>query len=206
MASIARWCFRHRFVILGLWLAGLFVLGGLSRAAGDQYTDTFSLPGTESTRALDLLQKSFAQQAGDQNQIVWHVRDGSVQDPAVKARVESMLAKVKDGPHVQSVASPYARQGAHQISRDGRTAYATVAMDKLFQDIPRESYEKLIDTAQAARSPDLQVELGGSAIQQVSAQEPGGATEGIGILLAGIVLFIAFGSLLSTLLPLVCAI
>ena len=72
MSSLARWCFKHRFVVLGLWIAALLVLGGLGRAAGDQYTDSFTLPGTESTRALNLLEKSFPTQSGDTNQIVWH--------------------------------------------------------------------------------------------------------------------------------------
>jgi len=205
MAPLARWCFTHRFPVLALWIAGLVVLGGLSQAAGDQYSDSFSLPGTESTRALELLQKSFKQQSGDTDQIVFHVADGSVKDPEVRQRIEAMLGKVAKGPDVVSVVSPYDEAGAAQISKDGRTAYATVNMDGLPQDIPKESYDKLIDTAQDARAPGLRVELGGSGIQQAQQQPPGGAAEFGGVILAGVVLFIAFGSLFSTLLPLVCA-
>jgi RND superfamily putative drug exporter len=205
MAPLARWCFSHRFPVLALWIAGLVLLGGLSQAAGDQYSDSFSLPGTESTRALELLQKSFKQQSGDTDQIVFHVADGSVEDPEVQQRIQAMLDKVAKGPNVVSVVSPYDEAGAAQISKDGRTAYATVNMDGLPQDIPKESYDKLIDTAQDARAPGLRVELGGSGIQQAQQQPPGGAAEFGGVILAGVVLFIAFGSLFSTLLPLVCA-
>src|SRR3954452_5866714 len=137
MAPLARWCFTHRFIVLAAWIAGLIVLGGLAKAAGDQYTDSFSLPGTESTRALNLLQRSFPSQSGDSDQIVFQTRTGSVKDPQVKARVQAMLDKVEKKPHVVSVASPYAPAGAAQISRDGRTAYATINMDKLAQDIPK---------------------------------------------------------------------
>jgi RND superfamily putative drug exporter len=87
MSSLARWCFRRRFTVLGLWIAALIVLAGLGAAAGSRYTDQFSLPGTESTRALDLLQKSFPAQSGDSDQIVWHLRGGTVDGAAAKARV-----------------------------------------------------------------------------------------------------------------------
>src|SRR4051794_22547799 len=206
MAPLARWCFTHRFPVLALWIAGLIVLAGLSHAAGDQYSDSFSLPGTESTRALELLQKSFTAQSGDSDQIVFHTGQGTVKDPATRQRLEAMLAKVAKGPHVVSVVSPFAPAGAAQVSQDGRTAYATVNMDKLPQDIPKASYDKLIDTAQAARTAGLQVELGGNGIQQAQQQPPGGPTEFIGVALAAVVLFIAFGSLFATILPLLCAI
>jgi RND superfamily putative drug exporter len=206
MSSLARWCYRRRFVVLGLWFAGLIVLGGLGQAAGNQYTDQFTLPGTESTRALDLLQKSFPAQSGDSNTVVWHVKDGTVSGAAAKSRIEGMLAKVAKGANVVEVKSPYQQANAGQISKDGKTAYATVNFDKQFQDVPRGSYTKLIDTAEAVRGGGLQVELGGSGIQQAQQSQQGGATELIGIGLAAIVLFVAFGSLFATILPLVTAV
>jgi RND superfamily putative drug exporter len=205
MSALARWCYRRRFTVLGLWVAGLIVLGGLSQAAGDQYNDSFSLPGTESSRALDLLKTSFATQSGDSDQIVWHVKSGSVNDAAVKARVTAMLAKARHDPHVVGIASPYESANAAQISRDGRTAYATVNYDKQAQDVSKDAYNKLIDTAKTARSDGLQVELGGNGIQQAQ-ENNGSGTEFIGVALAAIVLYIAFGSLFATLLPLFSAI
>ena len=46
-------------MVLAIWVAALFVLGGLSASAGSGYTDSFSLPGTESTTALNLLTDNF---------------------------------------------------------------------------------------------------------------------------------------------------
>ena len=34
MTTLARWCFRHKFRVLAVWVAALFVLGGLSASAG----------------------------------------------------------------------------------------------------------------------------------------------------------------------------
>src|SRR3954449_11304531 len=165
MSSVARWCYRRRFIVLGLWLACLIVLGGLGAAAGNQYNDSFTLPGTESTRALNLLEKSFPQQSGDTAQIVWHAKQGTVDDAAVKADVTAMLGKVAKLPHVVEVKSPYDTAGKGQVSKDGTIAFATVNFDKLPQDVPKDVYTKLIDTAQGIDSGALAVELGGNGIQ-----------------------------------------
>jgi RND superfamily putative drug exporter len=49
MKALARWCFTHKFVVLAVWIVGLIGLGGLNASAGSGYTDSFSLPGTESS-------------------------------------------------------------------------------------------------------------------------------------------------------------
>ncbi len=116
-----------------------------------------------------------------------------------------MLAKVAKLPHVVEVKSPYEKANAGQISKDGTIAFADVNLDKLPQDIPKSAYTKLIDTAQSIDGDNLQVELGGNGIQQSQQQEGGGASELIAIVFAAIVLFIAFGSLFATLLPIFTA-
>ena len=58
-------------------------------------------------------------------------------------------------------------------------------------DVPKSAYDKLIDTAEAARGDGLQVELGGSGIQQASQQQGGGPSEFIGFFAAAVVLAIA---------------
>jgi putative drug exporter of the RND superfamily len=207
MRALARWCFRHKFVVLGAWIAALFVLGGLSAGAGTGYTDSFSLPGTESTTALNLLTDNFKTESTDTNQVVFAAAD--VNDPATKARIEKTLAAIAKGPHVERVDSPFAEgAAAQQVSKDGTVAFATVHMDgeQPIADVPKEAYEKLIDTAEAARGDGLQVELAGNGIQQANQDQGGGPSEFIGFAAAAIVLAIAFGSLWATLLPLVSAV
>ncbi|PRY32089.1 MMPL family transporter [Pseudosporangium ferrugineum] len=205
MSAIARWCFAHRRTVLGLWTALLIALGVGYAAAGSTYSDDFSLPGMESTRALELLEDALPESSGDTEQIVVHVDRGTVRDPAVRARITAMLARVEQIPSVTSVASMYAEQGAGQISADGRTAYAEVQMNALPPDLPPADVDKVISTAEAARGPGLRVELSGPAIE--NATEPAqGSTELIGIIAAGIVLLLFFRSLIGMLLPLVVAI
>ncbi len=204
MAALARWCFRHRFAVLLLWLAALVGLGFVSNQMGTGFKDSFALPGTESTKALSLLQAAFPTQAGESDTIVWHVRQGSVKDPAVAQPITAMLDKVAHAPRVAAVTSPYTPQGAAQISADGQTAYASVHLTTLGRRVPKADIQNIVDIATSARTDALQVELGGNAIQ-VSNQASLSFTEFVGVVAAGIVLFIAFGSLLSMALPLITA-
>src|SRR5690242_7995628 len=186
MSALARWCFQHRIAVVGLWVALLVALGAGTVTAGSSYSDAFNLPGTESTKALELLQKELPSSSGDSDQIVVHVDSGSVTDAAVQTKVTTMLATVAKLPSVTSVTSMYDKAGAGQTSVDGRTAYASVTFDKQANEIPVADIQKVIDTAQAARSDGLQVELGGQAIDQVT-QAPPGSSELIGIVAAAII-------------------
>jgi putative drug exporter of the RND superfamily len=206
MTTLARWCFRHKFRVLAIWVVALFVVGGISASAGSGYTDSFTLPGTESTTALNLLTDNFNAQSTDTNQVVFSADD--VNDPAIKARITKTLDTIAKGPHVDRVDSPFAQgAAARQISKDGTVAFANVHMDgeQPIADVPKSAYDKLIATAEDARGDGLKVELGGQGILQAT-QQPGGPSEFIGFIAAGIVLAIAFGSLWATLLPLISAV
>ena len=135
MASLARWCFRHRRAVLALWLIALLGFGAIDRSVGSSYANNFSLPATDSSRALDVLKANFPAQAGDSEQIVIQARTGTLHDPATRAAVEGMLAKVEQLPHVRAVTTPYELGG--QISRDGTIGLATVHLDALAQNIPK---------------------------------------------------------------------
>jgi RND superfamily putative drug exporter len=205
MAGLARWCYRHRIVVVVLWVIALLGLGAAGQAAGSAYNDSFALPGTESTKALDLLSKAFPAAAGESDTIVWHVDQGTVKDAAVKTRLEGMLKQVAGSPEVASVTSPYTPAGAAQVSKDGKTAYATVSFSKQLDKLDPDNIKKVITLGENARTSGLDVELGGNAIQQVN-QSPPGSSELYGVVAAAIILFIAFGSLLAMVIPLITAV
>src|SRR3954465_4157794 len=128
MRSLARWCFRHKFVVLAVCVVCLFVFGGLGASAGTGYTDSFSLPGTESTTALNLLTDNFNTESTDTNQVAFGA--ANVNDPKIRRRLQRTLAQIAKGPHVERVDSPFARgAAAQQISKDRTVAFANVHMD-----------------------------------------------------------------------------
>ena len=105
MASLGRWCFRHRWIVLAVWLVALIGFTVASRAAGTNFSTAFQLPNTPSTQATNLLEKNFPAVSGDADQIVLHARSGTVRDPAVAAAAKAMLAQVAALPHVRAVTS-----------------------------------------------------------------------------------------------------
>jgi RND superfamily putative drug exporter len=204
VTRMARWCVRHRGRTLLAWIVALVAVGAVSSAVGTRAATDFSLGATESQRAQDVLGRDFPARAGDVDQIVFRARTGRITDSDVRSRIAPALAQIARLRHVASVTSPYGPGGTDAISRDGRTAFATVTFDEQAADLPKAAVERVISTADEARSPDVQVELGGAAIEETSTTSLGAATA-IGLAAAIVVLLLAFGSVLAAGLPVVTA-
>jgi RND superfamily putative drug exporter len=205
MLKLARWSTTHRkYVVIG-WVALLIVVNMLAQSAGTSYSNNFTLPNSDAQRAADLLQRSFPAQAGDRDTIVYKVSSGTVLDPAVRARMSAMLARVAVLPHVAGVISPYTGATAGRaISADRRIAFATVVFDQKANLLPQSAAQRVVDTARAAAQPGLQVELGGQAIE--STEQAGfGLSTAVGLLAAIVVLLLTFGSLTAMGLPILTA-
>ncbi len=204
MLKLARWSTTHRkYVILG-WVLLLVAVNVVAQSAGTSYSNNFTLPHSGAQRAADLLQHSFPTQAGDRDTIVFKVQDGSVRDPAVRARMSAMFTQVEKLPHVSAVISPYGTAAGRSISSDGRIAFATVVFDEKANLLPKSAAERVVNTAKAAAKPGLEVQLGGQAIEQT--EQPGfGISTAVGLLAAIVVLLLTFGSLISMGLPIVTA-
>src|SRR6202035_3375422 len=118
VARLGGWAARHRRIVLLGWIVALIAAFGASSAVGTNYSNSFSLKGTESQRAVDLLKRDFPAQSGDSDQIVFRVRSGSVTAAPVQARIAPVLARIAQVPHVSGVVSPYSSAGAKAVSHD----------------------------------------------------------------------------------------
>src|SRR4051794_16089484 len=204
MRRLAEWCVRHRRITVLSWIGLLVVCVAAAGATGSTFKSNFSLPKSDSQQAIDLLKKNFPAQSGDSAQIVFHTTGATVRAPAIRARMQATLARVARLPHVRGVVSPYGAAGARSVSPDGRTAFATVQFDQRAFQLKKAAVTRVIDTAQSARQPGLQVELGGQAIQQAQRQQ-NSSSEGIALLAAIVVLLLTFGSVVAMGLPIVTA-
>ncbi|MEJ8637616.1 MMPL family transporter [Streptomyces sp. NPDC006475] len=205
MAAIARWCVAHRLVAVLLWL---FTLGGVAAAAGfagSAYSTDYDVPGTESGRATALLDAGFPGRGGDSDTIVWHTEDGSVRAAEVRQRMSRMLGEVAGLDGVAAVTGPYGSEGFGQTSEDGRTAFATVTFTQKADDIPLPQIEAVVTAAEAAETDTVRVALGGSAVVRTESAPPGHVAEVVGVAVAAVVLFLAFGSFAACLLPIATA-
>jgi putative drug exporter of the RND superfamily len=203
MRALAGWCVRHRRVVVIGWLVALIGLSVISQSVGSAYKDSFSLNGTQSFDALNLLQKVAPKAAGDREQIVVAVKQGKLTDPAVRSQVEAMLTKVGKLSDVASVASPYGPDGAAQISSSGQVAFANVTLTKQAPKITTSEAKTFVDTAKTGATNGVQVELEGQVAEAANGASV--STTGLGALAALVVLFLVFGSLLAATLPLLTA-
>ncbi|MFE9451217.1 MMPL family transporter [Streptomyces sp. NPDC006739] len=204
MAALARWCVRHRLVAVLLWLLAFGGATAAATLAGSAYSDDYEVPGTESGRATELLREGFPGLGGDSDTVVWHTTSGTVRAADVEQTMNRALDRIADLPGVASVSGPYGGQGTHRISADGHTAYATVTFEEQARNIGKSEAEAVVRTARAAAGDGLQVELGGSAVA-LTRSSGGHLAEVVGVLVAALVLFLAFGSLAASLLPIATA-
>jgi RND superfamily putative drug exporter len=189
---------------VAFWIVALVVVSGISRSVGSDYSNSFSLPKTESSDAIQLLEAASPKVSGDVDQIVFGTSGSTlVTAPAVEARINAMLVKMATVPHVTNIVSPYGAEGAGHISKNGQIAFATVTFDKQAQNLSMAVATDLVNTAKSANQPGLKVAVSGQLAEQAVRPSFGGT--GIGVLLAAIVLLLVFGSLFAMALPIVSA-
>lgn len=202
LSLITSWSFRHRRVVVLGWVAVLGATMAAAIAFGGENKQDFLSPGTDSKAAVQLLHDRFPAQAGDTVTIVIHDSAG-VKTPHVLAVAKPLVDHVRQLPNVVSVTAPWDAAGSSQISGDGTTSYATVQLDSTSARFPVTEATQMIDLAATARGAGVQIELAGQAID--NAQSGSIGAEGPGLLVAALVLLIAFGSLVAMGLPLATA-
>jgi putative drug exporter of the RND superfamily len=199
---VAGFSHRHKWTALLLWLAVLVGVQAASSAVGSDYRNDFSMPGTESQEATDLLAEHGSAQAGDTVEIVF-AADGALRAQGTEERIEGMLADVAELPRVSQVISVY--EQPQTISDDGTIGYATVVLDVPSERMPLPGTERIYDTARTIADDGLRVELGGDAARLL-AEDEGGAAEGVGIMAALVVLVLMFGTIIAAGLPIIAAV
>ncbi|HEU4948097.1 MAG TPA: MMPL family transporter [Kribbella sp.] len=200
---LGRFAFRRRRLVVLIWL-GLLAAGITSAAAFSGPTSTaFSIPGTESQRAIDLLGQRFpeADADGATARVVFQVPAGEqLTDPENAAAIRATVDRLQSAPLVASVADPFKTRA---VSADGRTAFAQVGYSVAQPEVTPQIQDALIAAGEPARAAGLEVEYGGDAMQPADEES---ATEVIGIGVAAVVLLITFGSLVAAGLPLLSAV
>ncbi len=204
MRGLARWCMAHRRRVVVAWVVVAIGATVLAHVVGPNYVTVYSLPGTDTQRAHDLLAQEFPTQSGDADAIVFHVSRGTIDSPAVRSAIAPLLAHVSTLPHVTGVVSPYGTRGAVQVSRNRMTAFATVNYDRAANKLPSSTGKPLLKLVNGVRVPGLQVAAGGQVVEAAEGFNIGPATE-VGVVAALFILLLTFGSLAAAGMPLITA-
>ncbi|MFF3708642.1 MMPL family transporter [Streptomyces phaeochromogenes] len=199
---LGRFSFRRRRLVLMLWIAVLAAVGIGAASASSSTSDTFAIPGTQSQKALDLLEKEFPQASADgaTARVVFEAPAGQkLTSAAHKAEVESLVGDLKSASQVANVVDPYT---GGTVSKDGSVAYAQVTYKVAQADVTDAARADLEHVAEQGERAGLAVSMGGTAVNEESHQS---AAELIGIVIAALVMVITFGSLVAAGLPLLTA-
>jgi putative drug exporter of the RND superfamily len=184
---------RRRLTVLAWAVLAVGVIA-LGQASGGRTSDAFDIPGVESQHALDVLEEEFPSAAGTSAQLVFAAEDGTLSDPRTASAIDAAVDDVAGQPDVAGV-------GDVQRSPDGRIAYVDVQYDKPSEEIRNAAYQRLETTmSDTNHAGVVRMELGGDLPTEAAQEEPGGQ-EFIGILVAVVVLLVAFGSVIAMGLP-----
>jgi uncharacterized membrane protein YdfJ with MMPL/SSD domain len=197
---VGGWCASHRRRVVALWLVLIVGLAVFASAVKQPTTSEFSIPGTQSQKALDLLNKKFPGTGGAHAQVVFSVSGAhKLTSARAKQAVDATLARLRKAPQVVSVSDPY-RTG--RLSRSEQIAYATVAYPVDVSHVTDAAKHALLHSGGPAKQAGIAVNYGGQVAEATNAS----GTEAIGVIVAFVVLLIAFGSIWAAILPLVAAV
>ncbi|NAS21931.1 MMPL family transporter [Herbidospora sp. NEAU-GS84] len=183
---LGRFSFRNRGRVVAVWVLLLALMGAGAALFLGPSSDKFSMPGTESQRALDALARDFPQASGATGTIVLAAPEGAKLDPAAVAPVVKEAASV---PGVVAAVDPFQ---ARSVSPDGRYALITVQFSGTAEDLADETRDAYLKVG--STTTGMRIEHGGDVLR--AAPEVGGS-EAIGVLIAAVVLIITLGSLVA---------
>ncbi|HWD84555.1 MAG TPA: MMPL family transporter [Solirubrobacteraceae bacterium] len=204
MLALTRWCIAHRRPVAIAWILVAIAVSVAAQLVGRSYTTNYTLPGTQSQQARNLLQREFPTQGGDNDSLVFHTSTGTIYSAPVRNAITRLLARAATLPHVDGVISPYSSIGAVQVSPDHRTAFAAVHYDKLATVLPANTGTALLTRIHRVHVPGLSLAAGGQVIENAEGFSIGPATA-VGVLAALVILLMTFGTLLAAGLPLITA-
>jgi RND superfamily putative drug exporter len=197
LAHLAR---RRRGLVLGIWLLVLAIAGVGAVGFAGKTTNQFSIPGTQSQQALDHLREKLPQAAGASGRIVFAAPQGrTITAPEAQQAIEGVMAQVGKTGQVAGAFSPFTTKA---ISPDQRIGLAQVQ----FSVSPPELTDQTKNAIKAATDAATKAGLEVAYSQEIAGQMVAiGATEGIGVLIAALVLALTFGSLVAAGLPMLTA-
>jgi RND superfamily putative drug exporter len=215
VARIGRFCFRHRWSVIGVWLVVL-VLGGL--AFGPVFGAIADASNPKHVEAIDGLD-AIATGNDSSGTVIGLIANVDPQATAVRTTVDAAAADLGRAAGVTSVATPFsvpAAQAPAYLATDQRGLLIVVTLDKL--DLGerdsvvgslRTRLHKVDAELSVAGVPQATVEVGGNPVLNADVRgaqkEDLARAELVSLPLTLIVLVFVFGGLVAAGLPVLAA-
>jgi putative drug exporter of the RND superfamily len=211
--GVARWSARHRFMVIGLWVA-LFVVGGWltsSYLSGALTTQAQFTNNPDSKQTQTLLEQRLSEPRRSNEVVIVRSDSKTVSDPEFKAYVQRLKADVDalKPAVVQEATDPY-QAGSRFVSHDRHAMLIPVTMAGSRDDADN-NIDKVLDRTLHAQHPQgYRVWVAGEATaandSNTIAEQDLRQGETIGIVAALAILIVVFGTLAAAVVPVVLAI
>jgi putative drug exporter of the RND superfamily len=198
-------CARHRYPVIGIWLAAVVGLVIAASAVGEQTSQDLSLPGTDSTEATDLLDAKLPKEANGTVPLVLESSQGRLDSGSNERAVKATVRSLEHTSEVRSAVSPLSSKGADALSKDGKIGYISLTLYEGPDDLTEDEAQDVLDAAQPAEDAGLSVSVGSYVGQELSRPSTEWS-ERLGIAAAIIILLVSLGTVPAMLLPIAIAI
>jgi RND superfamily putative drug exporter len=205
--AIGRFCSRHHYPVIAVWLIAAVTLVVVSARAGSQTSENLTLPGTGSTIATELLEDNLSEQAYGSNPMVFVAPSGKLSEQKYSDAIAETAQRLSELGDVNSALDPLSPQakGKGLVSEDGTIAYIPVVLGVGPGELNESKAQAILDTGKPAEAAGLEVSVGGYVGQQLS-KPATEQSEAIGIVAAIIILLFAFGTATAMMMPILSAI
>jgi putative drug exporter of the RND superfamily len=210
--TLARWarrCATHPWRVVGVWVGILIALVVLVVGVGGSLKDEFEIPGSDTQKAVDLIESEFTAEQGAVLNLVFAAPEGETLDtPERRAAIEDAIAKLQtqefaptqDKAGIESVGDPFSED---TVSDDGRIAYAEAQFNETIETEDRDQVVAVEDAVRETVEPaGVTAEFNGDAEFPPIEQ---GTQELLGLFAALIVLMIVFRTFVATMIPIALA-
>ncbi|RBY94267.1 MMPL family transporter [Blastococcus sp. TBT05-19] len=194
LSRLGAFSHRRRLPVVLVWLAVLVAGGAGAATLAGETSSSFSIPGQESTVALDRIGDEFgAGGEGATARVVVVAPEGqTLTTPEGATAIGELVAELGELPGVVSATNPL-DPAAPSVNREQDTAYSTVTYDAAPGEVTPAQQEALLEAVDGARDSGFTVEAAGEATQEPP--HVGGPAEAVGVVIALLVLAVTYGAL-----------
>ena len=209
--KLGRFAARRPWTVIGAWLFAALLIIGASTMFGRELTDSFDVPGLDSQAAIDLLSDANSDQAGTTADVVVAPLEtsGSFFDsPESQHELAELQIALAALPKVLDTSDPAAALAADSeaaiasgsVAPDGSVAIIRLQypVTEQLDVVDLENLKELV--AEVRTDSSLQIEMAGELFFEFEEAESG-VGEMAGVLVAAVILLVAFGSLVAMGLP-----
>jgi RND superfamily putative drug exporter len=210
---------HHRRVIL-VWALLLLAMGIAMEVTAPQFQNSFTVPGTNSQQALDVLDKDFPSETAPTAFVVFYAPDGGITGAEQANAIAASVENIGHLPEVEQAQPPLDPKDVREaferevirlvpptVSRTGKLGLGRVSYSVTFRDLADGTLDDLEAAVRPAHRAGLEVVFGGPVIDYLEADSGiSRYAEELGLVVAGLLLILLFRSVLSAAMPLVNAI